>query len=223
MSNNKTEEIKYTPEWVMQMFEKSSKKFDADLKKSREEADRRSAEADRRSAALEKSIKELDKKFAETADFVNKTTDAIKNLHKEVGGIGESNGAVAEETIFNALAVDMSFGGVEFYESYRNMKKKIKAQNIEGEYDILLTNGNTVAIIEAKWDVKYGDASKLATTQIENFRKLFPEYNDYKIMLGIGGMSFESRAIEEAKQQGVAIIKVIGNKAEFYTDGMKIF
>ena len=277
MSNNKTEEIKYTPEWVMQMFEKSSEKFDADLKKSsekfdadlkkstekfdadlkksREEADRRSAEfeasfkksreeADRMSAETNKKIKELtenvnattvaisktdDKmkelteKFNATADYINKTTDAINNLRKEVGGIGESNGSVAEETIFNALAVDMTFGGVEFDESYRNMKKRIKAQNIEGEYDILLTNGNVVAIIEAKWDVKYGDASKLATIQVEKFRKLFPEYNGYKVMLGIGGISFESRAIEEAKQQGVGIIKVIGNKVEFHTEGIKIF
>ena len=71
--------------------------------------------------------------------------------------------------------------------------------------------------------MKSGDVSKLATTQVEKFRKLFPEYSSYKIMLGIGGTSFESRAIKEANQQGIGVIKVIGKKAEFQTEGIKIF
>ena len=42
-------------------------------------------------------------------------------------------------------------------------------------------------------------------------------------MLGIGGMSFEDRAIEEAKQQGIGIIKVKGKKVEFHTEGIRIY
>ena len=43
-------------------------------------------------------------------------------------------------------------------------------------------------------------------------------FNDYKIVLGIGGMSFESKSKDIAKKNGIGIIKIIGDKVEYYTD-----
>ena len=36
-------------------------------------------------------------------------------------------------------------------------------------------------------------------------------------------MSFEDKAIAEAKENGIGIIKVVGDKVEYYTEGIKIY
>jgi hypothetical protein len=109
-------------------------------------------------------------------------------MQKNIGGIGESNGAVAEELIYNSLKQNMTFAGIEFYDigEKRKYSKKI---NIERQYDIVLTNSKYIAIVEAKYKVRKKDITELATTKLNDFRKLFTEYKNYKIILGIGGLS----------------------------------
>jgi len=72
--------------------------------------------------------------------------------------------------------------------------------------------------------VEKGDITELFTKEVaDKFRILFPNYKNYKIVLGIGGMSFDDDAIEEAKRNGVGIIKVVGDKVEYHTEGIKIY
>ena len=84
----------------------------------------------------------------------------------------------------------------------------------------MLKNGDTIALIEIKHRVREGTAYKLATEKLNNFRKLYSEYDKYKIVLGIGGMNFEGNSIEEARANGVGVIKIVGEKVEYNTDGI---
>jgi hypothetical protein len=177
------------------------------------EADKRNAEADKRSA-------EADKRFDER---MQKWDKGMTELRQEIGGIGKSNGDVAEEFIYNVLERDMTFGGVKFDEIDRNIKLKFKKLNIDGEYDVVLQNGDTLAIIETKYKVREEDVIKLFGKKLDDFRKIFPMFSDYKIILGIGGMSFDDEAEAEAKKQGIGVIKVVGEKVEFHTEKLTIY
>ena len=194
---------------LREIQKESAADFDRRMKESAAEADKRQAEADKRKVEADKSMADL--------------KAHLKELQNEIGGVGKSNGAMTEELIFNTLAKGMTFAEIDFYDIRTNMKKKIKSLNIEDEYDIVLTNGDTLAIIETKYKVKDTHISKLIGSKLDNFKKLYPEYCNYKILLGIGGMSFEKEAIKEAKENGVGIIKVVGEKVEFYTDGIKAY
>jgi len=166
---------------------------------------------------LMQSLEELRESQKETARIV-------KENSKEIGGISKSNGEVAEDTVYNSLEQDMTFAGIEFEDIGRNWKSKSKKLKIEGEYDVILKNGDTMALIETKYKVRKDDVSKFVTNETENkFRKLFPNYNNYKLLLGIGGMSFDDDAIQEAKENGVGIIKIIGDKVEYHTEGIKTY
>ncbi|MCL2039108.1 MAG: hypothetical protein FWG85_01605 [Bacteroidetes bacterium] len=210
------EEIKYTPEIILQMFAESKK----EANELREQMKKNSAEADRRSAETDKQIKEMsaaaDKRSAET-------DKKIKELTRNIGGIAEGNGKMAEQMIYNSLERDMKFAGIEFYDIERNKHKKIKILNLEGEYDIVLTNGDTIGIIETKYQVRKKDILKLITTQLENFRKLFKEYENYNIILGVGGIFFDAEAEKEAKEKGIAVIKVTTENVEYFTEGIRIY
>ena len=184
--------------------------------------------------ALSDNIKETQKSIAitnaETQKSIqalreenDKTSKSIQALREETGGISKSNGMMTEEFIYNTLEQDMTFAGIKFDFIEHNKKKKITSSGIAGEYDIVLTNGDTLAIIETKYKVREKDIHKLVDTDLDKYRTLYPEYKNYNIMLGIGGMSFEGKSIAEAKEKGVGIIKVLGDKVEFHTDGIKIY
>ena len=163
-------------------------------------------------------------------DYLMKLSEEFKELGKKldktdqiVNGIAKSNGDMAEDTIYNALEQDMTFAGIEFNEISKNIKRKDTKNNIRTELDVLLTNGDTIAVIETKYKVRKNDVEDLVTTKAVKFRKLFSEFNNYKLLLGIGGMSFEDDAIDEAENNGVGIIKIIGDKVEYHTEGIKTY
>ena len=203
----------------LEMIEKSRAEFNEKLEKSRIEAD--AADEKRKTeyeAADEKRKIEYEEKLAkERADF----NERMKQLEKQIGGISKSNGDMAEEAIFNALEREKTFAGIKFDYIGKNWKRHSKELNLKGEYDVLLENGEYIAIIETKYKVSKNDVSELLTDKVEKFRKLFPLYSNFKIILGVGGMSFEKEAIKEAENNGVGIIKVVGDTVEYYTDGIR--
>jgi hypothetical protein len=169
--------------------------------------------------------KETDKKIKELSDTVNKTTINVNNMCKEVGGMARTNGQIAEELIYNSLLKDMTFNNLKFYDIDKNWRRYNKELNIRAEFDIVLENGDTLAIIETKNKVRSDDVSELVNNVTNKFRKLYPKYTDYKILLGIGGMCFEAetKVMEEAKKNGVGIIKVSPDKIEYFTEGIKSY
>jgi len=154
---------------------------------------------------------------------IKKLQTALDTTNMAINGIADSNGAMAEATIYDALENDMTFAGQEFDDIYRNMKKHIKKDGLRGEYDIMMTNGDTIALIETKFKVRKQDVINLYEKQAPVFSKLFPEYSKYKLLLGIGGVIFETDAIEEADAKGVGIIKVVGNKIDYNSSNIKPF
>jgi hypothetical protein len=149
------------------------------------------------------------------------TDKQIKEISQEIGGISKSNGEMAEQTVYNALKRDMTFAGIKFDDLLPKAKRHSKKLNLEGQYDAVLINGKEVGLIEIKYKFRKEKVVELATTKLENFRKLYPEYANYEIILGIGGMSFDDEALEEAKERGIGIIRIIGDKVEYETEGIR--
>ena len=202
-------ESKYTFELVWQA-----------LMESREQIKQLSAEADKRSAETDKQIKvlsvEANKRSAET-------DKRIKELSRNIAGIADSNGKMAEQAIYNTLERDMKFAGIDFDYIDKNKKRMVKSLGLKAEYDVIMYNGDTIALIETKYQVQKKDVIKLVTKQVGNFRKLFKEYASYKIVLGVGGSSFDTDAEQEAEDNGVGIIKIINDKVEYFTDNIRIY
>ena len=234
-------EPKYTFEMVWQALMESREQMKqasaeadkkaAELREQMKETDKQmkemSTEADKKSAELREQMKETDKQIKEMSVEANKrsaeTDRRIKELSRNIAGISDSNGKMAEQAIYNTLERDMKFAGIDFYDIAKNMHKKIKSLNLESEFDIVLTNGDTIALIETKYQVQQKDVIKLATKQVNSFRKLFKEYANYKIVLGVGGSSFDADAEQEAEDNGVGIIKIINDKVEYFTDNIRIY
>jgi len=181
------------------------------------------AEYDRQRKENDREIKE---KFAETERiFKEQSADfdrRMKEIQKTVGGMGNSNGDVAESYFRNCFAKSMFFAGQEYDHIDAPLKRKNKRLNIQAEYDIVMYNGSSVAIIEVKYDVDKDDVDS-TLEKVEVFKKLFPQYQDFDIYLGLAGLSIEASAEKKAIKQGIGIIKQVGDTLVINDKHLKVF
>jgi hypothetical protein len=68
--------------------------------------------------------------------------------------------------------------------------------------------------VEVKFKVQIKYLEKMVNKKVENFRKIFPFYKDYKIYLGIGSMSLDDGVLEKAKELGIGILRQKGDMIE---------
>jgi len=170
------------------------------------------AEYDRLRKENERSLNE---KFAETDRM-------MKELQKTMGGMGNSNGDVAETYFRNCFAKSMSFAGQDYDHIDAPLQRKNKRLNLQAEYDIVMYNCSSVAIIEIKYKVDKDDVDS-TLKKVEVFKKLFPQYQDYDIYLGLAGLSIEASAEKKAIKQGIGIIKQVGDTLVINDAHLKVF
>jgi len=127
----------------------------------------------------------------------------------------------AEEFFFNTLSEKKEFAGIHFDEveddiGYR--RKLPDGKRVKDQFDILMSNDVSAAIIEVKYRARKDDVETLAVRKLKNFKILFPEYDGLKIYLGLAALAFEDDAVEEARKYGVGLLQQVGETVEYATD-----
>ncbi len=172
------------------------------------------------------SQKETDRQFKETKAFIQETSEQMKRtdekldkLAKMYGNISKNQGDVAEEFFYNTIRSNLKIGNIKFYDIIPNLFKE--KDGVKDEFDIFLTNGDSVAIIEVKYKAHENDVEKIKDKKISNFRKLFPIYKDYKVYAGIAGFHINDDVVKKAEEYGFFVLKRKGDLVEFDTEFMK--
>ena len=186
-------------------LKKSQEKTDEQMKKTDEQMKKRAEELDER-------MKKTDEQMKKTDEELNKLLKSHKALGKMVGGISNNQGDIAEEFFYNSLKFKPTFGGINYDFIDKNVTR-IK-NRIEDEYDILLVNGKDVAIIETKYKAHTSDIEKLVTKKYENFKKLYPEYKNYKHHLGLASFYINEDIKNEAIKNNVILVQRKGDLIE---------
>jgi hypothetical protein len=109
------------------------------------------------------------------------------------------------------------FAGIKFdfiVHGTEQSRKLPDGKKVNGEYDVVLRNGSSIAIIEVKHRVGIDALTRLTTVQLPRFKQVYPEYKDFKMYLGLGGMTFERGVAEEAHRQGIATLMLSGDAVE---------
>jgi len=157
---------------------------------------------------------------AKTDEQLKKTDEQLKKLAEQISGIGNNQGAVAEEFFYNSLQNRMELLGMKFDDILLNLHKS--RRGLQDEFDIVLINGKNIVLIEVKYKAHKNDIEKLEK-KIKNFRKLFPEYSNLKLYAGIATFHIYEEAEEFAKEKGYFILKRKGDVLEEYkADKLKV-
>jgi len=177
----------------MEIYRVEAEKSRIEAEKSRIEADKSRIEADKR----------------------------MKKLEELTGSMANNQGSFAEEYFFNSF----DNGKQNFFgEKFDDIDKGIKGieKGFKDEYDILLINGKSVGIIEVKFKAHDNDIPKVIK-KAETFRKNFPKYKNHKIYLGFASMSFFSELEQECINEGIAVIKQVGDTVVINDANLKVF
>jgi len=169
---------------------------------------------------------ETDRKIQETDRIVKETGKQIKEVSRQLGGMGRSNGDFAEEFFYNSLKKNMTFADIHFdCISDKFARRKIMPDKTEKEaqFDIVLHNGDSIALIEVKYKAELDDIKEIMEKKIPNFRFLYPEFAKYKLYLGIGSLVLKDRIVQEAKKLGIGLMKQRGDAVEYQTKWVRAY
>jgi hypothetical protein len=145
----------------------------------------------------------------------------MKEMQKKLGGIDDSQGSFAEEYFFNSFEKgEKNFFGKKFDDIEKNVKVRLK--DLKDEYDIVLYNADSVALIEVKFKVRK-DHIAMLKKKSETFKILQPYYKDFNIYLGLASLVFPSHLEQECINEGIAVIKQVGDMVVITDGHLKVF
>jgi hypothetical protein len=137
-----------------------------------------------------------------------KTNASIEKVNILLDGIGNNQGLAAEEEFFNSFVKSMHLGDIEFHSIERNTLKR--ANGIQDEFDIVMTNSDLIMIAEVKFKFHPKDV-KTVLKKVSNFKKLYPQYHQYKIYGAVAGKILPQETIEKAKMYNLFVVAQEGN------------
>ncbi|MCL2282974.1 MAG: hypothetical protein FWC26_06620 [Fibromonadales bacterium] len=207
-------------------------------KRMKAEAEARMAEAEAAEKRMNAAVEAIEKRVkaeveaaekrikaeAETAAFnlrMDKLDEKLGKIDEKTGGIDENIGSHAEQYFQNVFAENMVFGNIKYDSFIPNLTYNGKNGGLE--FDIVLRNGDSIALIEIKSRVHPKFVKEFANERVKKFRTYFPEYAKYKAYLGVAGFSFSKAVLEEAKKYGVGIIRQVGNGVEMEVGRLRVY
>ena len=153
-----------------------------------------------------------DAQLARTDAQLAKTDAKLDRLAEMYGGVGNNQGAVAEEFYFNTLKANPALGGVRFDYIQRNAERT--GAGLANEFDLLLINGRTVYVVEVKYKAHENDLRRLLDVKAVNFPRLFPEYADHEQHFALAAFHIHDELKSTALKQGVTVLQRKGDLIE---------
>ena len=167
----------------------------------------------------------LTEKFAETDRVLTEkfaeTDRQIEKVNKTLGSWATNHGFYAEEYFFNSFEKGkQNFFGEKFDEIEKSVKGIKKG--FKDEYDLLMTNGHSVGIVEVKFKAHENDIPKVLK-KVNTFRANFPEFKNHRVYLGLATMVFYPKLEEGCIKEGIAVIKQVGDNVVINDKHLKVF
>jgi hypothetical protein len=94
-----------------------------------------------------------------TDEQMKRTDEKLERMGITLGNVTNNQGDVAEEFFFNSLANDTHLGSIYFDDIEKNTHKR--RGKAEEEYDIIMTNGEVIGIVEVKYKAHENDLDRL--------------------------------------------------------------
>ena len=170
------------------------------------EGERLSREGERISRDIEKGHKEMMKLHQD-----------IDKVHKAQGRAENNRGAEVEEFFYNTLMHEPVIGHMQFDKVLSN--HMIGKKGKETELDLVLINGNSLAVVEVKSKFHPSDLDQLQK-HIDFLRDHSPEFKNYQFYGGIAGFSIPKDVTHAAHEQGYFVLKRRGKVISINTNGM---
>ena len=86
----------------------------------------------------------------------------------------------------------------------------------------MLFNGKSIAIIEVKFRARDKNIAKLIN-KAKTFKVNFPKFQNHRIYLGLAALTFDRGIEEDCKENGIAIVKQVGDTVIINDENLKVY
>jgi len=173
-----------------------------------QETDKKFQKTDEKFQETTLKFQETTLKFQKTDEKFQKTDEKIAKLSDLYGGVSNNSKDVAEEFFFRGLESRNELFGIE-YEHIDTMSRH--KGKLQGQYDIVLYNGDKMIVIEVKYKLHPKDVDDFYNRKLPNFRALYPEFNNKKVIGVVAALSVPNESIEKALSYGFLVLTQSGN------------
>jgi len=157
--------LKETNRILSKKFNKTDKMLTKKFDKTDKMLSKKFAETDRimneNFSKAEERFQKLEQLKDEVWEQIRETEKIVKENSRQIGGMGNSKGDVAETYFINSFTKKMYFAGQNYDSVSPNLSKKVKKLNLQDEYDLVLYNCTSVVIIEIKYKADLDDIENL--------------------------------------------------------------
>lgn len=184
-------------------------------------------------ASLAVSQKELTERQKRTDEQLEKITKKLDRLDVLIGNESNSRGNITEEftlkNIYNSqedIVEEFFFqnfiknpvlGNITFNSVSRNLNNH--RGDLHEEYDLVLANSDTVAVIEIKAKAHVNDLEQMINQKMLNFPKLFKLYKDYHYYAGVATLVTNDVLIKKAQELGLFLLTQQGDHTAIVQTG----
>ena len=202
-----------TFEKVWLMFQESDKKWQETerfLKEKSLETDKKWQETERflkeKSLETERLLKEqsreADKRF-------RKTERIVRDVSKNIGGLNNTVGEVAEDYFRGAFSKLDELSGVKV-KAVDSLQRTVG--NITGQFDIVVFGDRANILVEVKHKLREQDVIRFFAKTFPAFKRLYPEHCKIKLLGAVAGMTIDDDALTQALDNGLLVFTQAGQK-----------
>ena len=155
------------------------------------------------------------KQLVASLAIAQKQTDTIDELFD--GIYQKTDDEICEEFFFQSFIKNPTLGNIKFDSVSRNLNNHIG--DLQDEYDLVLINGDSLAVIEVKAKAHVNDLEKMITKKIVNFPKLFKIYKDFHLYAGVATLVTNDALIAKAKELGLFLLTQQGDHTAIVQTG----
>lgn len=153
------------------------------------------------------TVEEVWRMIQETEKLFKENGLNIDQLDTLYGSVSENSREMAEEFFKKGLEARDSIFGIK-YEQVDRLERKRKS--LQGEYDIVLHNGEYAIVIEVKFKLHPDDVDDFIGRKLPKFKPLFKEYAHKKVIGAVAALTIPKESYEKAKKYGLLVLSQAG-------------
>ncbi|WGK69956.1 hypothetical protein P0082_03615 [Candidatus Haliotispira prima] len=170
-------------------------------------------------AELQESQAKADLESQKLRELAARTSRKLNLVDNIFESIGIKTGCFAEELVSGSFKRNPVLGGTR----YDTVECNVPDSNGKTEYDILLFNDSSVAIIEIKYKAHLKDIEDLLEKKAVAFRLSHPECAGHKLYLGLATMISYDELVQKAGEAGIYLPGHEGKYVELLSDKVRAF
>lgn len=195
-----------TKEEIFELFRETDRLIQENaeaLRQMRQENDRRAQENDRRAQENDRRIQEIDRQMQETDRQMQETDRKLKEVTKSIGQLGNRLGQFVEEMVKPAVVRLFRERGIDVHHVFPRATASYEDDAME--VDLLVVNAETAILVEAKSELKIDDVHE-HLHRLGRFKKLFPAFQNHRVMGAVAAMVVSDETARFAYRQGLFVL-----------------